>query len=418
MHRTDSPPCRVCGLTARLDPLYSFGEQPVAGYLEIDQTAARRAARFPLEIGICGSCGLVQQMHDAARELLIERVYSRYHATYSASQGVSTYSGRFVARAVAEANATAGDRVIEIGSNDGAMLRLLIGRGLKPVGFEPSGKLNAEAGTTGADIVEDYFTSAAAATYRERFAAAKLVVSRHTLEHAFDPLDFVRGMQRALAPDGLAVVEVPYLPTQLVNNHFESMTFQHVCFFTAGALQRLFEAAGLTVVDLALVAMDGGSIVVFARHLGSARAPAVDAFTAVEETLHLQDGAGFSEFFGRVDRLRRDGRSQLAQLAASGQRVIAYGAGSKGQSLLNLLDLGPDVIPFVRDDTVQGGQRWIPGTGTPVLPGDAQEVRNPDIVLISAPTHLRELVDRDPFNGQALYVATTPSWHFVPRGRI
>jgi hypothetical protein len=405
----------VCGApTLRL--LYAFGAQPVAGYLDMDRSAARDAPRFPLAIARCDQCGLVQQGHDDTRGLLVEKVYSRYHSTYSASARVSAYAESFVARCMNLAAAAAGDHAIEIGSNDGAMLRLLKSRGLQPAGFEPSGNLNELARSSGAHIIENYFGADAARVYRNRYPPARLIVSRHTLEHAFEPLDFVKGIAIALADDGLAAVEVPDLRLQLVSNHFEAMTFQHVCFYTIGSLQRLFACAGLTIVDVEYVGMDGGSIVVFARHEGARRSGTVDAALAAERTAGLDGAEGYRPFFERIDRVRRQVREALVAFAGQGRGIIAYGAGSKGQSLLNMLALDSQVVRAVRDDTVEG-PRWIPGAAIPVVAGSDPLADRPDVVFLTAPTHIQELMARDPY-AHALYVATVPDWHFVPRAHL
>ena len=406
--------CRICGSEADMAGIYAFGLQPVAGYLEPDETAARQAPRFPLTIARCKRCGLLQQGHDAARRVLIERVYSHYHSTYAASKSVSTYVETFVTRAAEIAGARPGDHVIEIGSNDGSLLRLLARQGLRPVGFEPSGNLNDLARSADAQIVEAYFGQASAEQYRQAFPAARLVLSRHTLEHAFEPLDFVRGICAAMSPEGVAIVEVPYLPLQAAFNHFEAMTFQHVCFYTLSSLCALFEKAGLTIIDNTFVEMDGGSIVVFARHAGARHSPRVDAVRASEQTSGWLGGEGDGETFARIDRCRDEARRGLTAFSRQGLRVLAYGAGSKGQSLLNMLALDGSIVSAVRDDTPGAGGQWVAGAAIPVVSGDDAHAQHPDVVLLSATTHTRELMARAP-EPQALYVATVPYWRVVPQ---
>src|SRR5262245_11130579 len=115
---------------------------PVAGYLERDEESARRAPRFPLCLAICARCGLVQQASNAATTTLVDKVYANYQATYSASHKVSAYMGSFLDQVLSQTSCEPNDYVIEIGSNDGRVLRALRDRGVKPVGFDPAANLN------------------------------------------------------------------------------------------------------------------------------------------------------------------------------------------------------------------------------------------------------------------------------------
>jgi SAM-dependent methyltransferase len=396
--------------------LHAFGDQPIAGYLTGDEDGARNAPRLPLAIALCARCGLVQQAYDAARTLLVDEVYSRYYPTYTASTGVPAYVDAFATHAAVTAGAAPGDLVVEIGSNDGALLGLLMKRGFRAAGFEPAANLNAIARKSGAEIVEGYFGADAAVAFREGRPAAKLVLSRHTLEHAFDPVDFVAGIGRILAPDGLAVIEVPYLPAQMVRNHFEAMTFQHVSFFTVGALDALVSRAGLIVVDVRFVSMDGGSIVIFLKHAGASPAGRVRDLAEQERRAGLAAAGGYRDFFERVERVRRTAALDLSHLRERGWRTIGYGAGGKGQSLLNLLGLHKDILPCVRDDTPGNAGRWIPGAAIPVVDGADPRSASPDAVLLTAPTHIPEMLER--IDRRALCLATVPDWHFVPRPQL
>jgi len=412
--------CRLCGSTAPRTVLYEFGLQPVAGYLAPDEESARTAPLFPLTIGLCGECGLIQQASDAANAELIARVYSEYHSTYLASIDVSTYVRTFVDRSIAMAGAGTGDHAIELGSNDGAVLGLFVSRGLKAFGFEPSSNLNALAARSGATIFEEYFGLSAALAYRERFAPARLVLSRHTLEHAFDPLDFVKGVSGVLAADGIAVIEVPYFPLQSMRNHFEALTFQHMSLFTLSSLHQLFERAGLTIVDLAFVGMDGGSIVVSARHSPADRTATVSAALDHERASCMDQVEGYAPFFARVDRLRQKARTYLRPYREAGLSIIAYGAGSKGQSLLNMLRLDRELVTCVRDDTIGDDTKWIPGAALPVVPGRDARVRNADVVLLTATTHIPELIARHERDSarRPTFLATSPDWHIVPTSTL
>lgn len=414
MDRGAVVPCRSCR-SAGLSLLYDFGELPLGGYLLPTAAGARRAPRFVNALAICGACGLVQQASDDAREALVEFVYSNYQPTYSMSAAVRAYQESLLDAAVRLSGLQTGDAVIEIGSNDGYVLGLLKQRSLAPVGFDPS--IDPALARSGYRIFREYFGAASARRYAGTHGTVPLVISRHTLEHAFEPVDFVEGIAAVLAPDGLAVLEVPYLQLQMMNNQFQSMGVQHVCLFTLGSLSKMFARVGLGVRDAWFCPMDGGSVVVCVSHRRPADADGERAaqIESVERLLRLHDAAGFGPFFAEVARQRTEIRGLMTEYARAGRRIVAYGAGGKGQALLNLLGLGTDLIPYVIDDTPGYAGKYVPGVGTEVVARDDPRAGEASMVLVTAPTHIREIVqrDRETRGRDRLYVATAPRFHIV-----
>src|SRR5207253_942017 len=125
--------------------------------------------------------------------------------------------------AIDRARLASTDYVLEIGSNDGGALKSVLERGHRAVGIDPSAD-QPEAERCGYEVVRDYFTETTAKQLRERLGRPGLILTRHTLEHAFDPVDFFRGISELLSSGGIAVIEVPYLRAQVLNNQFQSLT--------------------------------------------------------------------------------------------------------------------------------------------------------------------------------------------------
>ena len=404
--------CRLCA-AAGLDVLYDFGLQPVAGYLEDSLDSALRAPRFRNALGICRECGMVQQAGDGGIDILVERVYAEYQPTYSMSGVVQSYMKSFLTFAVDYANPGPDDYVLEIGSNDGAMLGELKRRGLRPVGLDPSGDPEAAA-ALGYHVIREYFAGESGRALRERLGPAALIFARHTFEHVFEPLDFLRGVAVLLARNGIAIIEVPYLHRQLVNNQFQSMTFQHVSFFTVATMRAMVREAGLELLDVRFSEMDAGSIVaVVGRSAGTEALGRVENLISLERGWRLDQPDGFTGFFGSVEKSRSSLREQLAN--ARFDMTVAFGAGTKGQALLNMLSLDRDRVPNVIDETPGAAGKFVPGVGTAVVGLDDPAVDAASLVLVTAPSHIREVVRRirTRFAETTAIVATAPSIHFV-----
>jgi hypothetical protein len=366
---------------------------------------------------VCSDCALVQQANDNALELLVNRVYSQYQPTYGSSERVSDYMAYFLEESVKRTSAPPGSRLIEIGSNDGSLLATAQARGFDPIGFEPSESLNRVAAARGVKVIHDYFGLEAAKRYLEVNPPAEIVVTRHTLEHAFDPVDFLSGISIVLATGGLAAIEVPYVRLQMINNQFPSMTFQHRSFFSVLSMRHALERAGLALIDVSFVEMDGGSMIAYAaKGPTHAQEPSPEAVLRYEEnTLRLREPAAYERFFADVAQQRIEIRRYFESLVSDHYQILGYGAGSKGQALLNMLGCDEGHIHAVIDDTPGIAGKYIPGTGIAVVASSDARVSDRTIVFVTAPTHAREIANkgRMKWGSRTAFLSIAPQFHYV-----
>ncbi len=407
-------PCRGCRGGGSLHLLHSFGKLPVAGYLETTTALARRAPKFENAVAICGICGLVQQADLSCESFMVEKVYRFYQATYSMSQKVRSYMDAFLDLAAQVSHLKRGDTVIEIGSNDGSVLDLIQARGQRAIGFDPSANVSARGGHK---IIQDFFSATTARRFVEDNGTVKLVMSRHTLEHTFDPLDFLMGVEIALDKNGRAVIEVPYLHFQMINNQFQSMTFQHVLFFTVTSIVRLFHRAKLELLDIRFSEMDAGSMILIVGKTSSRGRDSQNIKTILsqESVLDLARVSGYREFFDKVGRQKDTARTFFQTLARRRIRAVGYGAGAKGQALLNMLALDSRILPFVIDDTPGYAGRFVPGVGSQVIKSRDPRAKKADVILITAPSHVQEILgkERTKIAKGIRFMSTVPDLHFV-----
>jgi hypothetical protein len=374
------------------------------------------AERFPLGLAICSEDGLVQQAYREGNGTLVNKVYAAYQPTYSMSQNLGHHLMALLDASFEIAGIRPGDSIAEIGSNDGAVLKQLASRGTKPIGWEPASNLASRAEADGCRVICDYFTPESARTYLEHNPPVRLLLTRHTLEHAFAPLEFLRAVRLLLAPDGVAVIEVPNLRLQMMNGHFEAMTFQHVSFFSVSSMTKALAAVDLMPIGITYVQADGGSMVIYARRLAqSPESEAIARAIELEDSLGMQHASGYQGFFDQVDRTIAAVSKYVSMQAARGELVVGYGAGGKGQSLLNMLRLRASEMPFVMDDTPGNAGRYIPGTGIQVVSSTDPQVEDARVVLLTAPTHISEILRKESKRraNRVQFLSTIPEFHQV-----
>jgi hypothetical protein len=414
--------CALGHSASQQQRLISLGSLPIAGYLEASEAAAKKSRRFDCSLSICVECGLVYQTNTEVRGFLAQKVYADYQPTYSASQRVRTHALQLLRKAASEADLNRGDDVVEIGSNDGEFLRIIEEEGYRATGFEPSKNKKVTSGVGSRRVIQSFFGLETACEYVKKYGKTKLLITRHTLEHAFDAIDFLKGISTVLEEEGLAVIEVPYLHHQILMGHIESMAFQHRTQFSVTSLSRCLSAAGLNLLEVRFVDFDGGAMVVTVqRSDGRPVFPAAQTTAQIlrsEEVLELDRASGFAQFESRVSDMKQQVRKMLRATVDQGGYACAYGAGGKGQNLINMIGLDTNELTCVVDDNPEFIGKYVPGTSIPVVDPELLVDKTFDLVLVTAPTHVEQLIDRKipAFEG-AIFALTVPDFHLLTPNR-
>jgi len=384
-----APACLSCG--ARLTAtLLDLGSQPLANsYLAPEQAAAGDEPRYPLHARVCGACLLVQVEPVVPPEAIFSDY--AYFSSYSTSwlQHAAGY-----ARVVTDRLGLGADSlVVEVASNDGYLLRSFVEAGVPVLGVEPAANVAEVAVAAGVRTDVAFFGRAHAARILERDGAADLVVANNVLAHVPDLEDFVGGLHDVLRPRGVLTVEVPHLLRMLAGTEFDTIYHEHLCYFSLLAARDVLARRGLRVFDVEELPTHGGSLRLWASREGAADAwPETTAVARVldaERAAGLDDLAGYAGFAGRVEVLLAELRRFLDGARETGQRVAAYGAAAKGNTLLNAAGATTADVAYVVDRNPHKQGRLLPGSRLPILAPEHVATDRPDYLLV-LPWNLRE----------------------------
>jgi len=385
--------CRHCGSVLHL-PFLDLGSAPPSNaYLS---AAALRAPEtwFPLRLLVCESCWLVQTEDHAGREALFTEDYA-YFSSFSSSWLV--HAETYVQAMRARLGLATVSRVVEVASNDGYLLQYVQAAGIPCYGIEPTASTAAAARAKGIAVVERFFGVVLAEELAADGLQADLMVANNVLAHVPDINDFVGGFARLLKPHGVATFEFPHLLRMVQGCQFDTAYHEHYSYLSLTAVQRIFAANGLAVLDVQELPTHGGSLRVFAGRADAALHPhatpqgaaQVRALLA-EEAAAGMHGAGFySDFQSQAVRIKRELLTFLLKCQADGLRVGAYGAAAKGNTLLNFAGVRPDLLPYVVDRNPAKQGKFLPGSRIPVVDEAHLQVHQPDYVLI-LPWNLRD----------------------------
>ncbi len=86
-----------------------------------------------------------------------------------------------------------------------------------------------------------------------------MLIANNVLAHVADMHGFVEGIATLLKPDGVAVIEVPYLRELIEHCEFDTIYHEHLCYFSVTAIDNLFAPHGLCLNDVDRLPIHGGA---------------------------------------------------------------------------------------------------------------------------------------------------------------
>lgn len=382
-----APSCRICGHA--IEDFLAFGDLPLANELVADAAEAATQERFPLTLAFCEHCTLVQ-----LRETVDpERLFRNYVYLSSNSASFVAHAGKLAERLIQERNLGQRSRVVEIASNDGYLLQHYNRTDIPVLGIEPARNIAAIARERGIETIEEFFSAKLANQLARVGMAADVVHANNVLAHVAGLTDVAAGITEILKPQGIGVIEVPYLFDLLDRLEFDTVYHEHLCYFALTSLMQLFADAGLQVFDVERVQIHGGSLRIFVRHAGNiAPLPTVDALLEQEQRRGVRSMATYRNFADKVCAFAPMFREFLISLHAKGFSVAAYGASAKGATLINYCNVGPDLLDFVIDISTLKQGRAMPGMGIPVVAPMELIKRRPDYVVLLAWNFVDEIM--------------------------
>jgi len=283
------------------------------------------------------------------------------------------------------------DIVVDIGSNDGTLLRNYP-QNLTTVGFEPVKKFE-KLGAEGIDcLVSDYF-SAQDYPFVQKAKVITAIAMFYDLE---DPNRFVEDINEVLDDDGVFVIQLNYLPIILLQNDFLCICHEHLEYYTIQSIEYLLNFHGLHAFDAEINEINGGSLRLYVAK-GTKRSESFMLYVLREweKRLQLDTDDPYKLFVCNVEEIREDLIDIVRDAKFEGKRVFGYASSTKGNVLLQYCGFGSDDIEAISEKNPDKWGRYCTGSGIPVISEDEARSRNPDYFLVLAWAFLDEFRRRE-----------------------
>jgi hypothetical protein len=379
--------CRLCSspdveLVIALEPV------PLAEkYTTPDEVDA--AETYPLDVYMCKSCGHVQLLDVIDSETLWDDY--TYHS--GQTQGIVDHFKDVADGIINKFRPAPGSLVVDIGSNDGSLLRPFREAGFKVLGIDPAKQIAARATASGIETLPELMTVGLADNIRAERGPASVITAFNVFAHADDMSGIAEGIRRMLAPDGVFFFEAQYLMDIVDKMLLGTIFHEHMSHHSLKPLQTFLARHGLELVDVERVNIQKGSIIGTVQLKGGRRQvqPAVHELLALEEERKLCQVETVKGFATRLEANKKKMIALLAEWKHLGKTVAAYGAARSGPTFIVQFGLG-GALQCMFDDHPQKVNKLSPGDRIPVVPTSELSVRKPDYVVILAWVHAKKIV--------------------------
>lgn len=373
--------CRVCK-SKNLTKVMVLGPSPLANaFLTKDQIDLGENF-YPLDLYFCNNCSFLQLGHVVDPEVL----FGDYVYVSSTSKVFIKHFEDFANKVFKDYELNSKSLVIDIGSNDGILLKPFKDLGSRVLGIEPAVKIAKVAKENGIDTVPYFFSVPLTQKIVKEKGNADVVTATNVFAHIDDLDEVIKGLKILLDKDGIFIMEAPYLIDFIEKRYFDLTYHEHLSYWSISPLITLFKRFNMKVFDVQKVDAHGGSIRVFvAKEEGKHKIKKnVGDFLIKEKKMNLSNINTYIEYNKVVQRNKIALLKLLGELKIKGFKIAGYGAPAKGNTLLNFFAIGQEILDYIVDDSSWKQGLYSPGRRIPVISSKEMYKNPPDYLLILA----------------------------------
>jgi C-methyltransferase C-terminal domain/Putative zinc binding domain/Methyltransferase domain len=383
--------CQICKTITV--PGLDLGQQPVSDLILSRAQLNRPETFYPMQLHHCPDCGLTQLGH-----IVNPKVVYRDFPFVSGTTRTATQHLQALAQRLVDVTPLAKDSfAVDIGSNDGTLLKGYVPHGVRFLGIDPAGDPVTIANEQGVPTLHAFFNEESATQIRAEHGTADAISAAGVFGHIADLDGVMRGVQTLLAPEGVFLTENQYWLDMVERLHYDNMFHQHLRYYSVKPLLRLYDEYGLDVFDVSRSDIHGGSITVLGCRKGTRPiSERVRELLAVEEAEGLYDEATWRRFAEAVEQRRRDLFDAVYSRAARGEKIVGIGAPAKAATVCNYCRLGPDLVAYVTEVNPLRIGKFLPGVHIPIVDEELlfTDPRPADVGILFAWNYYDEIVPK------------------------
>jgi hypothetical protein len=361
-----------------LERFLDLGRQPNGNHFPFVADFDKEPS-FPFAMEVCTDCWQVQIEEFPS----VEFMFSNHPYITGVNMPVVEHFEHLVINTLAKFPLAPNSLVIDIGANDGTLLKNFRSAGMRVLGVDPGKRTGELAQKSGLTICETFWDETSANAIKQLNLKPDLISATAVFYHVADIHSFVRGLAAAMHDGTIFMTQCVYIKDVLEKLQFDHFYHEHTMIHALGPLKKLFAQYGLRMIDVDFYDIHGGSFVLYVAKDSSryVTSPAVDAAIDAELKAGLFNIATYHDFSRKVEANRTILQGELRELVAQGKKIYALGAPLKGSTLLNYCDIGPDLVTLATEVNPFKIGRFTPGTHIPIV-YENSIMEQPDYYLV------------------------------------
>ena len=372
--------CRLCN-SSDLISVLELESTPPANAFVTEEECIKEQKKYPLKLFFCNNCNHVQ-LTDVVdpREL-----FSNYVYVSGTSPVFVNHFKNYAKTIIKDYRPDVNKYVLDIGSNDGTLLKFFKEMGYKVIGVDPAEEISKKANQDGIFTINGFFDLEMAEKIKDNYSNASLITANNVFAHCDDLSGITDAVSKLLTPEGLFVFEVSYLVDVYQKTLFDTIYHEHLSYHSVTPLIKFFESKGMTLIDVLKVNTHGGSIRCVIKNSSNAEVKkSVETFVNLEKTLEFHDSNTFIKFSNKIEERKKELCDLLKKIKADKKSIAGFGAPAKATTLMYEFGLNNDILDFIVDDSPLKQGLFSAGLNIPVFSSSQIETLKPDYLLILA----------------------------------
>jgi 2-polyprenyl-3-methyl-5-hydroxy-6-metoxy-1,4-benzoquinol methylase len=346
--------------------------------------------RYPLDIIFCSNCTLVQ----LSDESYIDRDDLFLHYSYASSiaGGLRTHFEK-LANIIAK-DIPVNGLVVDMGSNDGVLLKPLKDLGIQAVGIEPASNLAEKANALGLETIGDYLNDKSIKIIISKYGHAEVVTAANVFAHLEDVHDFIEKVKLLLNEHGVFIIEVQYFADMIKEMTFDNIYHEHVLYYSLQSISVLLRKHKMNIFRVEQISTHGGSLRVHASKDTRDIEDNVSEIKELEKDMKLDQLQTYLSFANQLKARIHEIRDLLLNLKDQNKFVIGYGAPAKSSTMINSIGLDNSLIQYIVEDSPLKQGLLTPGSHIPIVSPDKIHDKLPDYIVIFAWNYAPEIIKK------------------------
>ena len=380
--------CAGCG-GRQFESILNLGVVPLAGYFP-NKNELSNESKYPLNLVVCKYCKLVQT------DSVIDPVLLFEDYRYLSSVGLS---GHFenVADIIDEKYDVRDKKILEIGCNDGVLLKPLSDLGAYCVGVDPAENVTKTIDKKNIKIYNDCFTKQVSLKIKKDFGRIDAIISCYSFAHIDDMQDVMEGVNNLLKVEGILIFELYYLGTLIKNMQYDNIYHEHMSYYSILSIRKFLIKYEMEIFDIKFFPdIRSGATRFYVKNIKNKEKEKTSDYTKMlsyEQKKGFNDFTVLNNYANRIKKTKDQLIEILDKLKKKRKTIVGYGASGRGTTIMNYCNIDKKYIDYVIDDAPAKHGFYTPGTHVPIKPWNyTEEVGFPDYIILFAWAFIDEVL--------------------------